>query len=168
MSAVISPCGRYRYRLERELKPISIPAITAVVIMVNPSTADATVDDPTIRKVCGFGMRHGWSKVIVGNLFAWRATDVRELGTVADPVGSDNDLHLLNMLAEANEVVFAWGPLAKQPPALRDRWEHAFLLTRAEGHKPLSIGEPVKDGHPRHPLMAAYATPLLPWAPPSC
>lgn len=168
MSAVISPDGVYRYRLERPLKPISIPALTGVVIMVNPSTADATVDDPTIRKVCGFGERAGWSKVIVGNLCAFRATNVKELWHGPDPIGHDNDLHLLTMLAEADQVLFAWGPTAKLPPELRDRWMHVYLLARAEGHIPLQIGEPCKDGHPRHPLMAAYDTPLLPWTPPSC
>lgn len=168
MSAVISPCGLYRYRLERELKPISIPAITAAVIMVNPSTADAEVDDPTIRKVCGFGERHGWSKVIVGNLLAYRETDIRRLNFINDPIGMDNNLHLLNMLAEADVVLFAWGAIGKLPAKFRSHWEHVYILARAEGHVPLSIGDVLNDGHPRHPLMAGYDLPLLPWTPPAC
>jgi hypothetical protein len=76
VSAVISPCGLYRYRLERH----GLSGAGAVAwIMVNPSTADATQDDATIRKVIGFTERMGGGWAIVGNKFAYRATDVREL-----------------------------------------------------------------------------------------
>lgn len=71
MTAIISACGRYRYRLER---PGTGPGATAI-IMVNPSTADAELDDATIRKLRGFGARNGWGRLIVGNLFAYRAPD---------------------------------------------------------------------------------------------
>ena len=72
-SAVISDCGRYRYRLERH----GLSGAGAVAwIMVNPSTADATTDDATIRKVVGFSERMGAGWLIVGNKFAYRATDI--------------------------------------------------------------------------------------------
>jgi hypothetical protein len=80
VSAVISPCGAYRYRLER---PDVFGDFSTAVIMVNPSTADATENDATIRKLIGFRNHHSWGHIIVGNLFAYRATDVRELGAVA-------------------------------------------------------------------------------------
>src|SRR5690242_18477735 len=96
-SAIISPCGCYRYRLERD-GPGEGPT---VVIMVNPATADAEQDDATIRKLKGFGARNGWGQIIVGNLFAYRATDVRELGKVTNPVGNQNDAHLRCMMDEA-------------------------------------------------------------------
>ena len=72
MSAVLSPCGDYRYRLERE---IAVPPgfrPTVLVIMINPSTADAVEDDHTIRKLKGFAAHYGWTRLMVGTLFAYR------------------------------------------------------------------------------------------------
>jgi hypothetical protein len=162
MSAVISGCGQYRYRLERDGPGEG----QTVVIMVNPSTADATKDDATIRKLRGFGERHQWGKIVVGNLFAYRATDVRELGKVADPIGDDNDFHLRAMMMSATRLIFAWGPVSKQPKALRDRF---WTVLRRTPHwlEPHSIGAPAKCGHPRHPLMLAYAEPIQPWSAPN-
>ena len=102
MSAVISPCGLYRYRLERDLGGL-IAGPTVAWIMVNPSTADATADDATIRKVLGFSRRLGAGRVIVGNLFAFRATDIKALRTAADPVGLDADQHLRAIFEAAEE-----------------------------------------------------------------
>lgn len=159
-SAVISPCGRYRYRLERDGPGEG----RTVVIMVNPSTADAETDDATIRKLKGFGARNGWGRIIVGNLFAYRATDVRELARACNPEGRPtNDLHLLRMCREAGRVIVAWGPVAKQPKHYRNRFRQVVDLI----DKPLfSIGEPAKCGHPKHPLMLPYDSPILPWRPP--
>jgi hypothetical protein len=164
MNAVISNCGLYRYRLEREAGLFA--AGTTAVIMVNPSTADATEDDATIRKVRGFGQRNGWGRIIVGNLFAYRATDVSVLAKVADPIGPDNDKFLALLAEEADRVVFAWGPLAKQPRDLRGRWRDVAAIFAAFQHKPLAIGEPVQDGHPRHPLMPPYTSAIKPWQQP--
>jgi len=160
MSAIISDDGLYRYRLEREL---SGSDDTTVIIMVNPSTADATANDATIRKLIGFGQRNDWGRIIVGNLFAYRATDVRELGKIADPVGPDNDRYLSAMMAEADRVIYAWGPVAKQPKFWRRRWRTVDDIVRSAGHMSLSIGEPAKCGHPRHPLMLAYVEPIQEW-----
>lgn len=159
MSAVISACGAYRYRLERVLGE----GETVAVVMVNPSTAGADNDDATIRKLRGFGKANGWGRIIVGNLFAYRATDVRELAKVADPVGPDNDDHLSRLFHEADLAVFAWGPLAKQPRYHRARWRNVNRLARDAHLRPLCIGAPAKDGHPCHPLMLAYSSPLQQW-----
>jgi hypothetical protein len=131
--------------------------------MVNPSTADATENDATIRKLLGFGERHGWGKLIVGNLFAYRATDVRELGRVSDPFGEGNGSHLIRIFEEAQHVIFAWGPLAKQPRYFRHIWRVANAYALEAGHTPLCIGPPAKDGHPKHPLMLAYSEPIAEW-----
>jgi len=81
-SAIISDCGLYRYRLERH----DLSGSGAVAwLMVNPSTADATEDDQTIRKVIGFTERLGGGWAIVGNKFAYRATDIHALHAL-DPV----------------------------------------------------------------------------------
>lgn len=163
MSAVISDCGLYRYRLERH----ALAGAGAVAwIMVNPSTADATQDDATIRKVIGFSERMGAGWAVVGNKFAWRATDVRELKTARDPVGPDNDDHLAQIMRDAAQVIVAWGPLAKLPPHLRRRWYKIAHIAEALG-KPLMCFGTANDGHPRHPLMLAYDTPLIPWKRPA-
>lgn len=161
-SAILSPCGLYRYRLERHGPGDGATAI----IMVNPSTADASENDPTIRKLLGFGEIHGWGKLIVGNLYAYRATDVRELAAAADPVGPDNGHRLTEVLLDADRVVFAWGPLAKQPLAFRDRqWRDVWNLAKALGCQPMQIAEPCGDGQPRHPLMPGYSSLITPWEP---
>lgn len=159
MSAIISDCGKYRYRLEREGRGVGSTAI----IMVNPSTADAELDDATIRKLRGFGERNQWGRLIVGNLFAYRATDVRELGKVSNPVGPENDAHLSAIFAEADRVIFAWGPVSKQPQVHRGlRWRKVWQV--AENRLVHSIGEPAKCGHPKHPLMLPYDSPILLWS----
>lgn len=162
MSAVISPCGKYRYRLER---PDVFGDFSTAIIMVNPSTADATKNDATIRKLIGFRNLYGWSNLIVGNLFAYRATDVRELATADDPIGPDNDYHLRHIIGEAQRVIVAWGPVTKQPKHLRDRWLCIPALAQPLGKPMLSIGAPAKCGHPCHPLMLAYANKPQPWSP---
>ena len=159
MSAIISPCGQYRYRLERQSAG---PGATAV-IMVNPSAADAEQDDATIRKLRGFGERHHWGTIIVGNLFAYRATDIRDLRTARDPIGPDNDDHLIQILADADQVIVAWGPLAKQPRGHANRFINVLSLIEGACLDPHSIGAPAQDGHPRHPLMLAYSSPIQPW-----
>jgi hypothetical protein len=157
-SAVISPCGRYRYRLERSGYGLGKTAI----IMVNPSTADAEKDDATIRKLKGFGKRNAWGDLIVGNLFAYRATDVGELATADDPVGPDNDEHLKRIVGAVERVIFAWGASSKLPKRLRGRWKAVDALVRSTGHVPYCLGTG-GDGQPYHPLMLAYSSPVISW-----
>ncbi|MEN2747118.1 DUF1643 domain-containing protein [Sphingomonas sp. T9W2] len=163
MRAVISDCGLYRYRLERLCQGGGVTG----VIMVNPSTADGSADDHTIRKLRGFGDRNEWGRLLVGNLFAYRATDVRELANAADPIGPLNDGHLNIIFGEADRVVFAWGPVTKQPPGVRHRWMHVARMATSLGHQPLWIGPVAKCGHPKHPLTLAYSLPLSRWTAPS-
>lgn len=159
--AIISDCGRYRYRLERN----TLGGGSTCVLMVNPSTADATANDATIRRLLGFGARHRWGRLIVGNLFAYRATDVRELGRVPDPIGPDNDAHLMAMLCRADQVIVAWGPVSKQPKELRARYKRVLELIDRAGLSPFSIGPTAKCGHPKHPLMLSYDLPIIEWQP---
>ncbi|WP_107718508.1 MULTISPECIES: DUF1643 domain-containing protein [unclassified Novosphingobium] len=163
MGAIISPCGAYRYRLERRTGGDQITA----VIMVNPSTADAEKDDATIRKLLGFGQRNGWGRVIVGNLFAYRATDVRELARTDDPVGPENDAHLRWMIGQAKKVICAWSPVSKQPQIWRGlRWRAITNIAQPLGIPLYSIGQPAQCGHPKHPLMLPYDSPIVPWSAP--
>lgn len=160
-SAVISDCGKYRYRLERDIGRFGNTAIA--FIMVNPSTADASVDDATIRKCIGFAERHGFGRLIVGNKFAWRATDVKELQTAPDAIGPENDAYLGKIMGDADLIVAAWGPLSKLPIRLRKRWL-AIKSTADLLGKTLHCLGTAGDGQPRHPLMLAYDTPLTEWS----
>lgn len=162
MGAVISSCGKYRYRLERLG---ATAGQTLMFIMVNPSIADAEKDDPTIRKCLGFAARNGFARLLVGNLFAFRATDVKELREARDPVGPENDEHLKNMLREADTVVAAWGSLNKLPGFLRRRWIDVIHLADRVPHQIKMIGA-CDDGHPKHPLMVGYVAKITPWEPP--
>jgi hypothetical protein len=160
LSAIISDCERYRYRLDRDLERAGK---TAAFIMVNPSTADMTKDDATIRKLIGFSDRLGFGKFIVGNLFAYRATDVKALATAHDPIGPDNDAWLGRIFVDADIHIVAWGPVAKLPRGLmRRRWQDINRMARMAG-VPLHCLGTAQDGHPRHPLMLAYSAALQPW-----
>lgn len=159
MSAIISACGTYRYRLERKLEG---RGPTVMFLMVNPSTADAETDDATIRKCAGFANRLSAHYMLVGNKFAYRATDIKALRGVADPVGPDNDKHLDDMLVDAEIVIAAWGSLNKIPETLRSRWKDVVRLADQHKHKLRTIGV-CADGHPKHPLMVGYDAPIKVW-----
>jgi hypothetical protein len=163
MSATISPCGRYRYTLHRRLGN-PIPSIKASVIMVNPSTADGVENDATIRKLIGFGERLCWSEFTVVNKFAWRATDVNELRTAVDPIGPLNDGYIAAAMMQTDITVLAWGRLKKLPIPLWLRYRDILRMAKAL-NRPLYCWGTCDDGHPRHPVMLAYETPLEIWEP---
>lgn len=161
-SAVISECGLYRLRLDRDM---GLPGKVAAILGVNPSTADGETDDATIRKDYGFCRRNGIGRFIKGNKFAFRATDVRELRTARDPIGPMCDYYLMQMMREADIVIAAWGPLSKLPPHLRTRWKQVWGIAREVG-KPLHCFGTAKDGQPLHTLMLGYDAPLIEWRAP--
>lgn len=160
--AVFSDCGLYRYLLEHDYGR-SGPVIS--LGMVNPSEANEEKNDPTMTKVDGFAYRLNASKVIVWNLCALVNKDVKALARAADPVGPENDGYIAASIRSAGIRIVAWGPASKLPKALRTRWRSAADVLEAVGASPLCWGI-AKDGQPRHPLMVAYATPLVPWRAP--
>jgi len=158
-TAEISPCGRYRYRLGRSLPEGDESQL--LWIMLNPSTADAQLDDPTIRKCRGFTQRLGFGKFSVGNLFAFRATDPKSLLKVAasdyeGAIGPDNDKHLIEMIQAADAVLFAWGAHGRR---FSDRC--TAVQQMASKSKAGWLGDLSKEGCPRHPLMLAYDTKVV-------
>jgi hypothetical protein len=160
MGAVISACGKYRYRLDRFG---ATGGKTLMFVMVNPSTADAENDDATIRKCRGFAARNGFDHLLVGNLFAFRSTDVAALAGKPDPVGPENDAYLHAMFREADIVIAAWGSLNKLPKNhLRRRWQQVVHLADRIPHQVKMIGR-CADGHPKHPLMVGYDAKIEPW-----
>ena len=145
-SAVISDCGRFRYSLSRTwVEPGHEAADTfATFIMLNPSTADAEVDDPTIRRCIGFAKAWGLGGLMVVNLFAWRATSPRDL--YSDPenkIGAENDRHIIEACGTATNVIAAWG-------------NHGALLGRGNAVRSmiddLEVLGLTTAGHPAHPL----------------
>jgi len=159
---VFSDCGLYRYLLEHDFGGTG-PVIS--IGMVNPSSADEEKNDPTMTKIDGFAAHLGASKVKVWNKCALRNKDVKALRAAADPIGPENDAYIEQAIRDADIHIVAWGPLAKLPRPLRNRWRDVVdVMTRA-GCRPMCWGT-AGDGQPRHPLMVAYATPLGPWEAP--
>lgn len=160
MTAVISACGLYRYRLERD---VAMQGPVFAFIGVNPSTADATLDDATVRKWSGFVKRWGGSRFIVGNVFAYRATDVRELINDPGPAFSlENKRHLREIAAASDVLVPCWGSRSKLPSDLHHIVDRVLHLLRQTG-KPVKHMGLTASGDPRHPLMLSYDTPLIDW-----
>lgn len=156
-SAVVSPDGIYRYILRREWD--DGPCVCFV--MFNPSTADATKDDATIRKCIGFAQRWGYGRMIVVNLYAVRSRDPKVVARTTGAVGPINNFWILQAAKESRKMVFAWGCSAHMPKDKRLR-EIAALLKDVHTEQ-VCLGKG-KDGSPRHPLMLAYATPLEPFS----
>lgn len=154
--ATISRCETYRYTLDR-IWDASLP--TALFIMLNPSTADASVDDPTIRRCIGFAKRMGCGSLTVVNLFALRSTDPDALAKHPDPVGPDNDMHIALALGKRlGCVIAAWGA----HPSARTRAPAVAGLLAAHGWQVDCLGT-TNAGAPRHPLYVRGDAPLIPW-----
>lgn len=149
MSAVISQCTQYRYLLERDkgLFPL-------VFVMLNPSTADAEIDDPTIRRCKRFASDNGFTGIIVVNLYAFRATKPKDLFLASDPVGPENDFFILNAI-QGHTVCCAWGTNAD-----KKRADEVRQLIIDSGNYPLCLGK-TKKGFPRHPLYVKADQPLI-------
>lgn len=161
MSAILSACGLYRYRLDRTFAaPSSWP--TYAFFGVNASTADATRDDHTVRKWIGFCRAFKARRFVVGNVFAFRATDVRELALAADPIGPANDRYLAEIIAEADILVPCWGSRGKLPRHLRPRLDDVADMIWAAG-KPVKCFGVTGSNDPKHPLTLGYSTPLVDW-----
>lgn len=143
MSAVFSPCRTWRYRLSRFWDE----GPTAAFILLNPSTADETNDDPTIRRCIGYAKAWGMGGLVLGNIFALRSTDPKGLYGHADPVGPENNEHLARIASDAATIVCGWGAHG----AFRDRGREVLNLIRAAGVTPMAL-KVTNAGHPGHPL----------------
>lgn len=144
--AVISECGKYRYQLSRVWDESKLKVM---FIMLNPSTADASQDDPTIRRCINFAKSWGFGGLMVGNLFAYRATNPKELLNVLDPAGEENQKFLDEMFETCETIVCAWG----------NSKIVSTIHKRDSGYKPLGPSkdrlhylELSNDGTPKHPL----------------
>ena len=158
-SAIVSDDELYRYLLTR-----GTPARDFILwIMLNPSVADDIIDDPTIKKVCGFSERWKFSYLKVVNLFALRSTDPRNLLLHANPEGPDNDRHLQEQIRDAHTIICAWG----NHGILRDRDLAVRQMIADAGKTPscLKLNKELAPGRraPQHPLYIPYETSPFAW-----
>jgi hypothetical protein len=135
---------------------------TMLFVMMNPSVAKEDEDDPTVRK-CWFKYARTWGfgRVWIGNTAAYRCTDQKRLLEVDDPIGPENDKHLLEMAAESSLILFAYGTPHK---SLRQRGIDVARMFRAEGHN-LHVLRLSKNGIPVHPLYLPEDLKPIPWEP---
>lgn len=154
MGAVLDSTGTYRYLLWREWDAI---APRVVFVMLNPSTACATTDDPTIRRCTRFAQSWGYGSVEGVNLFAYRAPYPKVLRLVPDPIGPDNDRSLLEAKQRAQIIIVAWG----HHGTLGNRHQAVFPLLADKGC--LYCLGMTKAGHPRHPLYVRSDTTPVPY-----
>jgi hypothetical protein len=146
MTALISDCGRYRYTLDREWM---MGEGTCLFVMLNPSTADAIEDDPTIGRCIKFAQRWGFQRLEVVNLFALRSTDPNGLLTADDPVGPLNDHTLEGALIAAGQAIAAWGASVRK--ITNRRQAEVLSMCKRLGTQLDCLGT-TEEGFPRHPL----------------
>ena len=152
-SAEFSFTRVYRYKLERIW---DADKATCLFIMLNPSTADENVNDRTVAKCIKYASNWGCGRLLVGNIFAYRATDPKRLKKVHDPVGRGNDEALLSLMSEADLIVCAWGRHGN----ILGRQDEVEILLR--GQETLCLDHN-KDGSPVHPLYQKGNLKPMPW-----
>ncbi len=152
-SAVLSQCNTYRYELRRTWES---GATKVLWVMLNPSTADATVDDPTVRRCMGFARSWGHGGIVVANLYALRSVDPAALMAHSDPVGPENNDTLVR-LANAPDVGLVMAAWGAHPSAIH-RARHVRGLLGDVYHLGLTRYE-----HPRHPLYVKGDTQPIWW-----
>lgn len=160
-AAEFSPCERYRYRLKRSFdgNVLDRPKNPICFAMLNPSTADALTNDPTVARCVNFAKKWGYSDLLVVNLFALRSTDPAALLQAEDPVGPDND-DVFRLLGKGIPVVAAWG----SHKAARERIARVVeLLDRPL----LCLRVSQKSGAPWHPLYLPGDLTPVSWEPPT-
>lgn len=159
-SAILSADGVYRYTLHRDIPSVLRWVKPCLFILLNPSKADASIDDPTSRRGAGFAADWGCTSMTFVNWFGLRSTDPGVLSSHPDPTGPDNVRHVLAQIElhrQIGIIVAAWGA----HPIVRSRgsWHIAAALAAANTQC-LGVN---KDGSPKHPLYIAKTQPLMPW-----
>ncbi len=153
--AEISECRKYRYKLSRSWDGSLSPL---VYVMLNPSTADASEDDPTIRRCIGFARDYGFGGIEVVNLFAYRTAYPSELPRTLDAVGRENN-DWITATCAGRVVVMAWGACERYAA---NRIDEVISLVQPIARDVVCLGY-TKDFQPRHPLMLAKTTQRVPF-----
>lgn len=157
----------YRYTLIRPQQERWLLACgTLLWVMLNPSVASDTIDDPTIRKCVGFTRRWGFERMVVVNLFAYRATKPAELwkqlGAKVDVVGPENDLETSVCAKNADAICCAWGRVWRHDATQRVERVMELLFRESKQKSLLCVGVTL-DGSPKHPLYAGYTSTPRVW-----
>lgn len=157
--AWFDPSGTYRYRLSRSWAG-GQGAIAFV--MLNPSQANDCRNDPTLRRCLGLAQSWGFARLEVVNLFAYCTAYPRQLAQVTDPIGPENDAHLLSVCQEAQQLLLAWGNWGSQQG--RDRTVLELLRPHQAKWCALGLNQ---TGLPRHPLYVRREAQPQPWSGPT-
>jgi len=153
--AQFSPDGNYRYWLSREW---AASDESCAFIMLNPSTATADKDDPTIRRCVRFAQGWGYGKLYVANLFAFCTTDPNDLKTAVDPIGPNNDDTILAVIGRCSLTIAAWGVNG----VYITRHDRVLQLISSVGGHLWHLGLS-KAGHPMHPLYLPADVQPIKW-----
>lgn len=162
---ILSDDQLYRYVLVRNIE--GGMGGTLVLIMLNPSTADVTINDPTIVRAMGSAKAWGFSRLVVLNLFAYRATKPKDLLRAADPVGPLNYDYLLDAFRSYSPLgpyrfLVAWGANFGKTAMKRDRVVEVCVMAELLG-VPLYCLEKNADGSPKHPLYVKGDVQMKRW-----
>jgi hypothetical protein len=142
-SAYTSECGKYRYTLTRNWSLPNESTRTVVFVGLNPSTADAVLDDPTVRRCIGFAKTWGFNRLVMVNLFAFRATKPSDLKKAKNPMGFYNLAAILDTTTKAELTIAAWGAHG----SFHDMGNYMIRYL----HNPHHLGL-TKNRQPKHPL----------------
>lgn len=154
MTAILSSDGKYRYFLDRSIIPAGDRVLT--FIMLNPSTADAERDDPTIRKCKGFALRNDFHILNVVNLFGYRSPYPAELKKADNPVGAANADNVLKSCEQSDMIICAWG----NHGSLFGQDRKTIDLLRGFDLYALGL---TNSGQPKHPLYVPYDKKPFKW-----
>lgn len=154
-TAVYSDCEKYRYSLGRVW---NAEGTRVLFVMLNPSTATEVQNDPTIERCERRARVLGYGGFRVTNIFAWRATDPRNMRVASDPIGPENDRILIESTKWADHIIAAWGTHG----AYLDRGSAVADMLCQQGKALFHLGLS-KAGHPKHPLYLPYSQQPVPW-----
>ncbi len=154
-AATLSPDGLHRYTLRRTWAP----GPTLLFVGLNPSTADAEADDPTVRRLKGFADREGYGTLAIANLFTYRTPSPAALWKLPpeERLGLPADSYLTLAVIDAHAILCGWGACAKQAAA---RIDAVFSLLEASGRPLYRLGLNA-DGTPAHPLYQRADAPFV-------
>lgn len=153
--ACFSECEKYRYALWRRFTPSLLEEEGSkkerllMWLMLNPSTADESKNDPTIERCERRAIAMGFDGIYIANIFAWRSTDPEGLKLTSDPVGPCNDAAIIGGAYASSMIICGWGKHGGE------RGRNVCKILRTNGYLPYAL-EINKDGSPKHPLYIGY------------
>jgi hypothetical protein len=153
--AIFSDDRKYRYTLQRHWQDGDG---CVNFVMLNPSTADEKRLDPTLRRCLGYAQDWGYGRFVITNLFALRATDPRAMKAHPEPIGEDNDAHLIEQAQQADLVLCGWGAHGKH----RQRNRAVLDLFKTHGID-LHYLVITAGGQPGHPLFLSSELRPVQW-----